>query len=92
MGWGEVVIVALVIVIVLLFLLNRAARPMAEANRAALPVARPTLDAASAQQITDLVNRGQKIEAIKVLRASTGLRLKDAKDWIDDWDGGGSTD
>jgi len=87
MGWAEVVIVALVIVIALLFLLNRAARPLASPSP---PAVRPALDAHAAQQITELVSAGKKIEAVKQLRAATGLGLREAKNWIDHWDGGAS--
>jgi len=83
MGWAEVVVVALVIVIALLFLLNRAARPMAEANRSTRPAVRPAPDAATAQQIIDLVNQGKKIEAIKLVRERTGWGLAEAEAYVD---------
>jgi len=36
-------------------------------------------------QIENALQRGQKIEAIKVLREDTGLGLKDSKTVIDNW-------
>jgi len=87
MGFAEVVIVVLVVVIILLFLLSRAARPLSGPSPAA-PTVRPSIDPATSQQIGELIVRGRKIEAIKVLRDATGLGLKDSKDWVEHWDGG----
>ena len=35
------------------------------------------------KQIVDLVRSGQKIEAIKLYRAQTGVGLKEAKDYVE---------
>jgi ribosomal protein L7/L12 len=36
------------------------------------------------REITDAVQRGRKIEAIKIYRASTGVGLKEAKDFVEE--------
>ena len=83
-GVSEIIIVLLVVLVVILFLLNRATRPSDAAPRFAAP--RPPLDAATIGEITELLRRERRIEAIKVLREATGLGLRDSKNWIDEWD------
>ncbi|WP_298470491.1 ribosomal protein L7/L12 [uncultured Erythrobacter sp.] len=46
---------------------------------------RSTISSSAAQQIEQALGRNAKIEAIKILRADTGLGLKDAKTVIDTW-------
>ncbi len=42
-------------------------------------------DASTVQRVTDLVEAGKTIEAIKVLRQATGLGLVEAKNRVDNW-------
>ncbi|MFK5584628.1 hypothetical protein [Serinicoccus sp. LYQ131] len=66
-----------------------AALVVARASRSrgeAWPVPEPTVDAETRQSVSELVDRGRKIEAIKALRSSTGLGLREAKERIDAWD------
>ncbi len=46
---------------------------------------RSTISTSARRQIEQAVGRNAKIEAIKILRADTGLGLKDAKAVIDTW-------
>ena len=48
-----------------------------------------TLDALP-PDVIEALNAGNKIEAIKLLRGHTGLGLKEAKDWVDHLERGGS--
>ena len=43
----------------------------------------PTPNLPLPPKVLEALRRGQMIEAIKLLRASTGLGLKEAKDWVD---------
>jgi hypothetical protein len=47
------------------------------------PRSAPPLDPALDRDIDDLLSRGQKIEAIKLLREATGCGLKEAKDRVE---------
>ncbi|QUL37411.1 ribosomal protein L7/L12 [Erythrobacter sp. JK5] len=47
---------------------------------------RSTISSGARQQIEQALGRDAKIEAIKILRADTGLGLKDAKAVIDTWE------
>jgi ribosomal protein L7/L12/streptogramin lyase len=47
-----------------------------------------TLDSTTVQALADLINSGDKIEAIKLFRQVTGVGLKDAKDTIDAMEAG----
>lgn len=67
--------------------------PTPRAAAAALPsdeeaIALPTPEFAAI--LDDLVKSGQKIQAIKLYRARYGFGLKDAKDYIDEWERRGS--
>lgn len=42
-----------------------------------------TLTAADMRQVTDYVRAGEKVQAIKLVRAVTGFGLKDAKDFVE---------
>lgn len=46
-------------------------------------VAQKTLGGEDVQQVVSLIRSGKKIEAIKLVRESTGLGLKEAKDVVD---------
>lgn len=45
-----------------------------------------TISPVARQRIEDALGRDAKIEAIRILRADTGLGLKDAKTVIDRWE------
>jgi ribosomal protein L7/L12 len=51
--------------------------------------AAPDLPAADIAEIGRLLAAGRKIEAIKLVRARTGLRLKEAKEFVEHRDFGG---
>lgn len=61
---------------------SRASRPREDA----WPVPQPEPDGETRRTIDELVGGGRTIEAIKVLRASTGLGLREAKERIDTWE------
>ena len=39
-----------------------------------------------AEEARNLVNKGKKIEAIKLMRDVTGMSLKEAKDKVESWE------
>lgn len=49
----------------------------------AAPQALPPLDPAKFPEVAEALARGNKIEAIKLLREATGLGLKESKDAVD---------
>lgn len=51
-------------------------------RREALPIPKP-VDSALETQIVSLLERGEKIEAIKIYRKETGADLKEAKDAVE---------
>ena len=53
---------------------------------------RNTISPVARARIEDSLQAGQKIDAIRTLRADTGLGLKDAKSVIDNWHDPGSMD
>ena len=83
-GASEVFIIALIVMLVLAAVAFVASRSASAGP--SVPVPRPELDAATIRSVSDLVDRGRRIEAIKVLRDATGLGLKESKDWVDGWD------
>lgn len=64
----------------------RPARPMPDPlpPLAAPPGQRPEYNPQAVGAIADALDRGQKIEAIKLLRAATGLGLAEAKTAVED--------
>lgn len=97
--WIIAFIAGLVVVVVILWAALRAMRPKLPEPQVFVPSpttarsAPATSAAASVSGLTPrvvaeidrLVSAGQKIQAIKLFRDATGVRLKDAKDRIDHW-------
>lgn len=78
-------IVLAVSVVVLAWGVWRSVRPRPGGEGPFGPPPRAVPDEATVQRVTDLVEAGSTIEAIKVLRQSTGLGLVEAKERIDRW-------
>lgn len=74
--WLWIVIIVAAALIALLIVTNRAARSRVDPTQV-------TIDPALATQLRDLEAKGKKLEAVRVLRASTGLGLADAVRIVD---------
>ncbi len=72
-------------VVVLLLAVQRSVRQKPGAPTPFGPPPRTVPDASTVQRVTDLVEAGKTIEAIKVLRQATGLGLVEAKNRVDNW-------
>lgn len=82
MDWSGVAIVVLAVCLVATLVAKRAGRPQTPS----VPVRQVPLDDATAREITALLARDRTIEAIKLLRETTGSGLLEAKERIDHWD------
>jgi ribosomal protein L7/L12 len=85
MDWTGVAIVVLAACIVVALVVSASGR----AKGPSVPVPPRPVDDATVREVTDLLARDRKIEAIKRLREATGAGLIEAKDRIEAWDAGG---
>jgi ribosomal protein L7/L12 len=82
MDWTGVAIVVLAICIVVSLVMSGIGR----AKGPSVPVPPRPVDDATVREITDLLARDRKVQAIKRLREATGAGLVEAKDRIEAWD------
>src|SRR5262245_61459074 len=78
-----VAVAAILVLVAILFLrrLNWGSSPGYTQLLPRQPMVR--LDPSAERELRELLARGQKIEAIKRVRESTGISLKEAKDYVD---------
>lgn len=81
----EVVLVIAVLVIVFVAI-DALGRNSSSKQPRQSPVRLTELTTTQRAEVTEQVNSGQKIKAIKTLRSATGMSLEDAKHAIDTWD------
>lgn len=86
MDWTGVAIVVLAVCLVGALVARRSGR----SQTPTVPVPQVRLDEAAVREITDLLARDRKIEAIKRLREATGAGLSEAKERVEAWDVGAS--
>lgn len=83
--WTAVLVLAFAVFLLFeqVLRLRRRVQQLERATRPALPASAAELPAELQEQVWRLVQRGKKIEAIRVVRDRTGLGLKEAKELVE---------
>ncbi|MFC5678810.1 ribosomal protein L7/L12 [Aeromicrobium endophyticum] len=82
MDWTGVAIVVLAVCLVA----SLAASWKGRSRTPSVPVPLVPLDEATAREVSDLIARDRKIQAIKLVRDATGAGLREAKERVEAWD------